>query len=128
MPIVVIDNATRERIKEMVDYAQKNILTINDLLDIKNGAKEPPGNKPEHCLIIPVNHRIVFSMEYQPKYGIIKHISASVPNPGEIPSRYALEMILTAFDFKNSLFSSYVYLEDIAPGCQAVNVYDVRTK
>lgn len=61
--VLVLDETAKERIKEIKQYAENNPYSMDDLLDIKNGAQEPPGNNAFFSCYIPQGFSVVYTME-----------------------------------------------------------------
>jgi anti-sigma regulatory factor (Ser/Thr protein kinase) len=117
MPLL-IDDTAREQIKALKEYAEKNQYTMDDLLDIKNGAQEAPGNNAFYSCALPVGYKVVYTIEQQVP-GTLRHMSISVN--GKVPPIEAVQMIMAEFSFENELKDCYLYLEE---GGVAINVIE----
>lgn len=122
MSILIIDEATKERIKEVKDYAERNHYSFDDLLDIKNGAQEPPGDNAFYSCHLSEGYRVVYIIEDQPSVGLLRHISVSLNE--QLPSVPSVKLIMEEFGFETPLEECYVYLEDTPTG-KAINVLEV---
>ena len=131
MRVVIFDNQVRERIAEVKEYAEAHTYSFDDLLDMKNHQKPPPGNDPGHCMIIPFGVRVVYSIEYQPELGWCHHFSFSVEAPTKLPNVPVVVEIMKHFGVDRSLQECHVSLEEegIGPeefraktGFSAVNI------
>lgn len=117
---LIIDDNIREQLASLVEYAERNIISMDYLLDQKNGEEQPPGDYKEYTRILPFGYRIVFTIESQP-VGKIRHLSMSVDEDGKLPNMVAVQEIMNLIGFQKTLFNCKVKLEDIAPARQAVN-------
>lgn len=124
---LVIDNEVRKEIERVRKHAEKNVYTLDDLLDMKNGQLGPPGNDPNFTCHIPMGFKVVFSIEHQPG-GKMRHMSMS-SGPGRLPSQQAVEMVMHEFGFKApTILDLYnVSIEEEIPGktYAAVNVLEL---
>jgi len=113
MRALLIDEDVRYVIKKLIKYADRNELSLQDLKDTIDGLKEPIGNNPNHACIIPVGHRVVYSIENQPKCKC-RHISISVDAEGMLPNTEAVKTIINEFGFLTDLEDgkAHVYIED----------------
>ena len=81
----------------------------------------PPGENENYVITIPLNFRVVFTIEQYPG-GWFKHLSVSVPVKNKGPHPQAVEMIMAEFgmgDLKARPGNS-VYIEDIGDGYRAI--------
>lgn len=115
---LLIDETVKEQIKAVKDYAEKNQYTMDDLLDIKNGAQEAPGNNAFYSCAIPIGYKVTYTIEQQVP-GTLRHMSISVD--GKLPSIEAVKMIMVEFSFENELENCYLYIEE---GGKAINVIE----
>jgi hypothetical protein len=102
MRALLIDEITRKKIADVIRYAEENVYSMDDLLDMINGQLRPPGDDVFRVIVIPIGYRTVYSLEDQAS-GMCRHISISVPNSGKLPSIPAVQMIIKEFGFKNDL-------------------------
>jgi hypothetical protein len=122
--MLIIDEATRQRIAEVVQYAEAHTFSLDDLLDVHN--QEPDaqvaGDMEDFVCYIPLDYRVVYSIEDQPIR--VRHLSISVSTPGRLPSVAAVAEIMRWFGFVSQLSDCMVQLEAIGPDRQAVNVWE----
>lgn len=121
---LIIDETFRNQIQVLVDYAENNPLSMDDLLDTYNKEMNPIGEAKEFVLITEYGYRIVYSIEMQPA-GKIRHLSISVNEDGKLPNEFAVREIMNLIGFNNKLEKCIVKLEDISPTHQAVNVLEI---
>lgn len=122
---LIIDTELQDQIRSLVEYAEKNPITMDYLLDQKNGEEPPPGDFSEYSRNLPFGYRIVFTIELQPA-GKVKHLSMSVDEDDKLPNEYTVQEIMRLIGFKNELRKCRVALEDISPKRKAVNVLEVE--
>jgi hypothetical protein len=118
MSALLIDDTIREQILAVKAYAEKNQYTMDDLLDIKNGTQEPPGNNAFYSCALPIGYKVVYTIEQQVE-GTLRHMSISVND--KLPSTEAVKMIMVEFGFENELENCYLYIEE---GGKAINVIE----
>lgn len=65
MGALFIDDDTRGKITAVIAHAEKNIFSMDDLLDLLNKQALPAGDRKGFSCIIPVGYRCVYSLEMQ---------------------------------------------------------------
>lgn len=119
----------REQINALVRHAEAHPF---DQTHREADVTERPDNMDEiarpFTMQIPVGYQVTFTIEIQ-KAGRFRHISVSVETPGGLPSQEAVEAVAELFGMGKIDFDSVqtwsdltFWLEDFAPGHQAVNV------
>lgn len=111
MRALITDNLVREKVRRVIEYAAKHVLSIDDLLDIYNKQEPVVGDRPEHVCHIPIGYRVVYNHEKQ-NIGVMKHISISVDTPGKLPNIEAVREILKLFDIETPLEDCDVRMEE----------------
>lgn len=113
------------KIHRVMRYAEENIYSIDDLLDMKNGELPVPGDVPQRICTIPLEYRVVYSIEQHPGT-MAKHISISVgKEEGRFPSIEAVGHIMSLFGFKSDIVKKNVVSGFLAkPEKQVGNVRD----
>jgi hypothetical protein len=104
VPVLLIDNSARDKIKKIIDYAKKHPTKKSDLLKIQKGKKPPVGDNTKHSLILSGHYRIVYSREHQIDGRFYHHLSISVPG-GKYPSVPSVEMIAEEFGMGRNMQS-----------------------
>jgi len=124
MSILFMGPEERESLRTLKEYAEANPISLDDLLDQMNGERKPVGSMQEYTRHIPVNYKVVFSIEEQPKADI-RHCSVSCN--GNTPSIEAMEWILKELGYRYDFQSgqSKVYTEDLGNGGKAINVMEI---
>ncbi len=117
MRVLVIGQEEKTSLTKLREFAEKNILNFDDLLDIKNGAEPVVGDRPGHSCIIPVDFRVVFSVELHPNkdgsgFTKLRLMSMSVPTEGKLPNPEACKMVMSELGFQSELEDCYVKIED----------------
>lgn len=118
---LIIDDTTREKIAEIVEFAENNPFSLDDILDCQNGQMPPAGDMEGFSATIEVGYRIAYSIENQPA-GKVRHLSVSVNEDGHLPSPAAVEQIMMLIGFDGALSHCEKWLEDITPTRKAINV------
>lgn len=111
MRLLIVDDLVRDNVKRLLEYANKHVFSMDDLLDIYNKQAPVIGDRPEFVCEIPVGFRVVYNHEEQ-NIGVVKHISISVDKPGALPNVEAVKEILRLFNIETSLEDCDVRLED----------------
>lgn len=121
---LIIDDEAKEKIKKLIAYAEQHPYTMDDLLDIYNKQKEPPGDNKEFTIYLQVGFRVVFSIEEQ-NQGLFKHLSVSVDHKEKdtFPSIQAVRVIAKLMGFKREVKDCIVRLEDLGDR-GAINVFE----
>lgn len=125
--IVIFDSTTYERIEQVIQYAAEHPYTMDDMLDVLNGQKKPPGDFPEHVVNLSFGVRVVYSHEEQ-NPGLCKHISISVDNTGKLPSPPLVQEIMKAFKIETPLDECNVGIEKWGGEDYAISVIEVPKK
>lgn len=117
---LIIDHKAIAALKE---YAENNVVTTIDMQLTVSGKKKPVGDNPEHVLVLPVDYRIVFSIEAQPA-GMVRHISISILGVDAFPNMIAAQLIAKEFGFRYELGSpdTKVWSEELI---WAINIAEV---
>lgn len=106
-------------------YAEENPLCEYDMRRIEAGEIAAPGDDPERHIVLPIDYRLVFTVEDQPgELGRCRHLSISTPDPGRAPNPYMIEMVMPDFGFEKTLQECYLWMEDIGPNHKAVNILE----
>lgn len=108
-------------IEALIERAENSPFTIDDLLDMKNGAMAIAGDMGPFTIDIPFGYKVVFSHEQQPA-GLVKHLSVSVPVVDKLPSRDSVVALMAEFGYKKPLQDTNIWLEQLEGGYGAVNV------
>lgn len=119
--MLMIGPMERAAIKNLIFYAENNKFSYAQICKIINRELPPAGDNKNFVITIPLNYRIVFTIEEQ-KNGWYSHLSISVPTKGKFPSVESVDAICTEFgikDFGRDNFDGICYLEEDA---EAVNV------
>jgi hypothetical protein len=117
MRVLVIGESEKEILGKLREYAEKHVLSFDDLLDIKNGTEAVVGDREEHSCIVPQDFRVVYSIEKHPLkdgggFATIRHASISVPTEGKLPNVEACHMIIMELGFKNDLPDCMISIEE----------------
>lgn len=125
MRALIIDEKVKARIAEVMRHAEANIQSMDDLLDIHNKVKVPPGDVSNFVCNIPVGYRIVYTLEKRPDLNdkVYRHISISVDRTGMLPSVVAAETIIKEFGFGELDSCSMFKLEKIGDDHEAINIF-----
>jgi hypothetical protein len=121
--VLIFDTPTKERIDYVIDYARMHQITMDDMLDIINKQRSPPGDDPNHVVNISFGYRCVFTMEQQ-NAGLCKRLSISVDTPGKLPNPGVTEEIMKEFGIEKPLDECFMGFEEFAPNHQAVVVVE----
>ncbi len=110
MALLIVDQKFKENIKKLVGFAQENPLTMDDLLDIYNGAMKTIGDTEGYHFITPTGIKIVHCIEQQVA-GDVRYLSVSVPTDGSLPNPYLIMQIMEEVGFNNKLEDCILDLE-----------------
>ena len=122
-PMIIDDNVKR-KMEKLAAYAEAHIFSMDDLLDMVNKEKPPPGLDPNFQVEIPVGYKVVYSIEDQPA-GKVRHLSVSVDAKGKLPSIPAVKEIMIMLGFTKEIEQCKVDLENLEEDHSAVNVLEV---
>ena len=121
--VLLIGDMERTAIKNLMFYAENNKLSYDKMKKIMARKMPPPGDNEKYVITIPLNFRIVFTIEQHPG-GWFKHLSVSIPNKNKAPHPNAVEMIMAEFEMGdlNARPGNSVYIEEIGNGYKAINI------
>lgn len=131
--MLLIDNDVIERLRQLEEYAQQHIFSMDEMLDVSNGQAPAAGAMKEFTCLIPVGFKVVFAIESQPA-GYIRHLSVSLGDGRRAPSVPVVVEIMKMLGFKTNLLEKidtkicFAKLEEFRPGCQAVNVWEIMSE
>lgn len=92
MPALMIDESIEAQAKQVMAYAIDHVWHA----DYETAAAKPPGDNPNHCLLLSGHYRVVFSYtEFKGK--MLRDISVSVPQ--KYPHPIAMYTIAELFGF-----------------------------
>lgn len=110
MQALVVDDKIKERIDAVVKFAELNVYSMDDLLDMMNEQKTIPGDIEGHVCHIPFGYRIVFSIENQ-VMGRVKHFTVSLEG-NKYPSVESVKLLLPLFGIKAPLEKCVVEVKE----------------
>ena len=114
LEILILDDEVQENIKTLIQYAELNVVSYKDMVEMYNKMKNgetvtPIGDDPNHFIYLPLDIRVAYSIEEHP-IGECKHISISCKN--EEPNFNDVALIMSYFGFSSDFNSEL-------PTCQA---------
>lgn len=112
MSILIIGTEEKESLKRLREHAEKHEFSLDDLLDIMNKAEVPAGDRKGFSCILPIDTRVVFSIENHPG-GKARHMSVSLKS-GKLPMPELLNMILPELGYKTDLSKCHLSIEGTA--------------
>lgn len=109
MKQIFIQNAeTESALTSLREYSEANRLDINQLKTaMRTGVAV--GEDPKLRLELPVNVRLVFTVEEHPS-GWFRHLSVSIAH-AKPPNPEIVKALMPTLGFKNGLESCHVYME-----------------
>jgi len=102
MRALVIDEKAKEKIRNLIKFAESHPYSIEHLKKVISGDRPPAGDYPEHVITLHEGYKVVFSIEEQP-IGLCKHLSVSVNTEGMTPRPEAVELIMDEFGMGNNI-------------------------
>src|SRR5262245_37506268 len=83
MNALILSAEVQADIERVRDYAETHVWTSREILEVIQGKRRHAGEDPHHCLTIPLNFRVVYTIEDQPEpVGRTHHFSISVNTVG----------------------------------------------
>lgn len=97
----VVDSTIMEKIEAVKKYAIENPFTLEQIKAIAGGDEsiEIAGDNKNLVLLIPVDYKVVYSIEEQPA-GNCRHISISMLEKGRWPNAHVVDEILELYEFR----------------------------
>jgi hypothetical protein len=119
----ILDEAGRTALKQIVEYGRKHPYREGTMKAIVEGRYAPAGDNEKRSCVLPINFKIVYSLEEHPGGNWCHHLSVSGGAKGKVPSLPMVEMVMAEIGFKGNVTKQYnVWLEDIDDGEKAVNI------
>jgi hypothetical protein len=110
MALLILDEEFDKNIKNLIDFAQKNPFTIDDLLDMMNGDLKCAGDTKGYFFITGTGIKIVHCIEKQVK-GDVRYCSVGLLNNIRLPHPALVVQIIEILGFKNHLCDCIVDIE-----------------
>jgi hypothetical protein len=120
MSVLLIGTEEKESLKKLRENAERNEFSLDDLLDIMNKAEVPAGDRKGFSCILPVDVRVVFSIETHPG-GKARHMSVSMKS-GKLPMPELVGMILPELGYTTKMEECHVSIEEEE---KAINVMEM---
>lgn len=125
MRIFVVDDQLKEQIKKLIDFAEANPFTMDDMLDVFNKAEVPPGDREGYSLVTPFGVKMVYTIEKQ-LVGDVRHLSVGVNKDHAFPDPEIVKEIMRLFGFKNEIEKCHVHIEKINETRGAINIIELK--
>ena len=123
MRALIISDETKQKIKEVITYAEEHPFTLEYLHRMTAGKEIPMGNIYQHVCHIPIGFRAVYSIELQNKK--VRHLSVSYYKKKRPPTAIEMEEIMKLFGFKNKIKNCMVAEEITVDRSVAINVLEI---
>lgn len=120
-PFVITDE-TRQALDTLREYAEQHPITVDPT---DPSASPRVGDNLEYVREVPFGYKVVYSIELQPA-GVVQHLSMSVSTPGRLPSPAVVREVATMLQFTAPPEECMIWLENIAPGHDAINVANIK--
>lgn len=100
VPLIIDDT----KVANLKAFAEAHPIFMNELIEIAEGRQQPVGDREGYSIDLPINFKVVFSIEEHPQKdgnGTIwfKHMSMSLDIPGRCPNEFAVGMVCQALGF-----------------------------
>jgi hypothetical protein len=118
--ILILDDKSRNNLKDLKDYAEENPIDLERMKKIVALESPPIGDDEAHVVHLPLSIRVVYSLE-QHINALCKHLSVSSVRQEEPPGPDLVQMIANELDFGDIRKESVAYFEDFGTG-KAVNI------
>jgi hypothetical protein len=124
---LLIDDSVRAQLAALAAHALAHPVTAAQMQLLARGRVRPAGDDPAFVRDLPVNYRVVLSVEEhpQPAGGTVwlRHLSVSLrgTRKGRVPPEPAVRELLLLTGFRQPLEECAVWTEDFGEGI-AVNV------
>ncbi len=122
MQVLVLDDNFKNELRSLREYAEKNPYSMDDLLDVMNKSKPIPGDIPEFQRIIPIDIRVVFTIENQVRCDL-RHCSISVKKKGVFPNLHIVQEIITVLGFTTPLNECHITKDESCD--QAISIIEI---
>lgn len=118
--MLIITNEIRAQIKKVVDFAEANPFTYEDLMYRMMNPSDAPGLMDSHTCLFK-GYRVAFSIEEQAQFKA-RHISITLNE--DVPPPTSVLLIIQEFGFKVPLNGCHVYMEELSNGGGAINIIE----
>lgn len=124
MRALLIDDNIRKTITRIIDHAEKNVFSVDDLLDIMNKQSLAPGEREGFGCNIEVGYRVVYSIEMQ-NAGKCRNLNVSINKENRLPPEWAVKQLIREFGFKSPLYNCILNFKIISLTQNAISVQEV---
>lgn len=124
MSLLILDDNADAKIKALVEHAEKNIFTVEEIAKIMDGSAPPAGDREGFSIFLPVHYKAVYTIEEHKAKMVVRHLSLSVNKEGRLPHPAVVEELLQKFGFVGPLKKCVVYMEGPEEDPYAVNIIE----
>ncbi len=110
MALLIMDEEFNNNILKLIDFAQNNPFTMDDLLDMMNGDLKSAGDTEGYFFVTSTGIKIVHCIEKQVK-GDVRYCSIGLSNTDNLPHPALVIQIIEILRFKNRLSDCIVDIE-----------------
>ena len=114
MRFLTFDENLKRQIVNVVDYASRNIYSVDHLLDMKNGQMTVPGQMPEHLVMVPIARWVCYYLVDHPQHGRSHYFQIKSDVSGNLPDKPEVEQIVREFGIENTLLDKHITFDRIA--------------
>lgn len=111
MSVLILDERALQKIKDLVDFAEANILQTVDLEDMISGNRSVAGDQEGYYCFLNIGYKVVLTIEMH-DFGLLRHTSISVHKEGCLPPVPAVEMLMPLLGFKTHLMDCIKEVEE----------------
>lgn len=123
---MLIGPHVRERIAEVIAYAEAHRFSLHDLHRIMVHPEQAAGTNPAFVVEVPMGFKVVFTIEEQPM-GLSRHLSVSVDGENW-PNEIAVQELGREFGFKTPYEKWLKYLEKESRAVSVLELYEQPNK
>jgi hypothetical protein len=113
MEIHAFDENVKLQISKVIEYANLNIYSMDDLLDMKNGQMDVPGSNPEHLVLVPFGCWICYYLVDHPNRGMCHYFQIKPNATGKLPEMPDMEQILKEFGIESPLLDKHITIDKL---------------
>lgn len=110
-----------QKLKALKEYALAHPRSMDDMLDAMNNPALSPGCIPEFQCLLPIEVKVVFSIDEIPE-GKIRHLSVGVGKKDALPTPAAVSGIMKILGFERPINECNIRVEKLEPGYEAIEI------
>lgn len=111
--ILAFDDAMMQRIEKVIEYANKNIYSTDNILDMMNSQKAVPSEDPNHLILLPIARWVCYFKVDHPIKGLCHYFQIQPDAFGGPADKDEMQQILKAFEIDTPLLDEHITTDKV---------------